>query len=146
MNEVFCTQYIDTYSSNTCLKRFPPRALDRQWYYRDIYIYTYKPRGYKFTLQPCGMNITKGIAHVQLKAEQCQIYQEIGGCYKGMFILQNSVLIRSIMSRCILYVFMRGSWHNARGDPEIHRKRLLNCIAFIDCNEKLPYKLLFFVS
>ena len=38
---------------------------------------------------------------VTQKAEKCQIYQEIGGCYKGMIILQNSVLIRSISFKCI---------------------------------------------
>ena len=35
------------------------------------------------------------------------IYQEIGGCYKGTIILQNSVSIRSIPFKCILYVLKK---------------------------------------
>ena len=35
------------------------------------------------------------------KAEKCRFYQEIGGCYKGIIILKNSVLIRSIPFKCV---------------------------------------------
>ena len=45
--------------------------------------------------------ITAVITSVLQKAEKCQIYQEIGGYYEGMIILQNSVLIRSISFKCI---------------------------------------------
>ena len=39
---------------------------------------------------------------LQKAEKKCQINQEIGGCYKGMKILQNSVLIRSASFKCIV--------------------------------------------
>ena len=47
------------------------------------------------------MAITAVLTPVLQKAEKCRFYQEIGGCYKGTIILQNSVSIRSIQFECI---------------------------------------------
>ena len=47
------------------------------------------------------MAITVVLTPVLQKAEKCRFYQEIGGCYKGTIILQNSVSIRSIPFKCI---------------------------------------------
>ena len=40
-------------------------------------------------------------------AEKCQIYSEIRDCYKGLFYLQNSVLTRSILFKCIFVFLLR---------------------------------------
>ena len=50
------------------------------------------------------MVVTAVITPVLQKAETRQSYQNIGGCYKGLIILQKSVLVRSISFKCILYV------------------------------------------
>ena len=47
------------------------------------------------------MDVAVVIAPLSHKDETCQIYQEIGGCCKLLFYLQNSVLIRSISFECI---------------------------------------------
>ena len=47
------------------------------------------------------MAVTVVLAPVLKKAEKCRFYQEIGGCYKGTIMLQNSVSIRSIPFKCI---------------------------------------------
>ena len=58
------------------------------------------------------MAVTIVLTPVLQKAEKCRFYQEIGGCYKGTIILQNSVSIRSIPFKCIFVRFetahMRG--------------------------------------
>ena len=47
------------------------------------------------------MAVTVVLTPMLQKAEKCRFYQEIGGCYKGTIILQNSVSIRSIPFKCI---------------------------------------------
>ena len=47
------------------------------------------------------MAVTVVLTPVLQKAEEGRFYQEIGGCYKGTIILQNSVSIRSIPFKCI---------------------------------------------
>ena len=47
------------------------------------------------------MAVTVVLTPVLQKAEKCRFYQEIGGCYKGTIILQNSVPTRSIPFKCI---------------------------------------------
>ena len=46
------------------------------------------------------MAVTVVLTPVLQKAEKCQFYQEIGGCYKGTIILKNSIPIRSIEFKC----------------------------------------------
>ena len=48
------------------------------------------------------MAVTVVLTPMLQKAEKCRFYQEIGGCYKGTIILQNSVSIRSIPFKCIV--------------------------------------------
>ena len=47
------------------------------------------------------MAVTVVATPVLQKAEKCRFYQEIGGCYKGIIILKNSVPIRNIPFKCI---------------------------------------------
>ena len=47
------------------------------------------------------MAVTVVLTPMLQKAEICRFYHEIGGCYKGTIILQNSVSIRSIPFKCI---------------------------------------------
>ena len=53
------------------------------------------------------MAVTVVLTPVLQKAEKCRFYQEIGGCYKGTIILQNSVSIRSIPFKCFFVLLER---------------------------------------
>ena len=53
------------------------------------------------------MAVTVVLTPVLQKAEKCRFYQEIGGCYKGTIILKNSVPVRRIPFKCILYVLKK---------------------------------------
>ena len=47
------------------------------------------------------MAVTVVLTSMLQNAEKCLFYQEIGGCYKGTIILQNSVSIKGIPFKCI---------------------------------------------
>ena len=63
------------------------------------------------------MAVTIVLTPVLQKAEKCRFYQEIGGCYKGTTILQNSVSIRIIPFKCI---FVRLEKALMRGKKKFH--------------------------
>ena len=51
------------------------------------------------------MTVTVVLTPVLQRAEKCRFYQGIGGCYKGVIILKNSVPIRNIPFKCIFESF-----------------------------------------
>ena len=64
------------------------------------------------------MAVSVELTPVLQKAEKCRFYQEIGGCYKGTIILNNSVPIRGIPSKCI-FVRLEKALMRGKNEREI---------------------------
>ena len=66
------------------------------------------------------MVVTVVLTPMLQKAEKCRFYQEIGGCYKGTLILQNSVSIRSISFKCIFVCLEKNTYARKQISAKFH--------------------------